>query len=104
MNELWHILERAMIHFFSATSLVLVVFMLLRSLARRKAARWLPTSWKASLVMAALLVFAISTMREAYDVANGQVLVKAFTDYISWCAGCGVAVWGLFRFAKETQG
>lgn len=97
---IWHILERFVIHFTSATSLVLVMFMLLRSLARHGYTNWLPT-WRASLIVAALFVFAVSTTREAYDVANGQPLVKAFTDYASWLLGCGVAAWGLTRFGKE---
>ena len=104
MDALYHILSRFVIHFTSATALVLIVFMGLRSIRRRfMVGEWLPESWRSTLVLAALGVFAASALREAFDVAQGQSQVKAVTDYISWVLGCGVAAWGLHRFAKEAR-
>ena len=93
-----HIVERIIIHFTSATSLVLMLAVLLRYLGRRFPSPWLPVSMNQTLVYAALGVFAISTLREAWDVAGGQPLVKAATDYASWLLGTGFAAWGLYRW------
>ena len=101
MNELFHILERAVIHFFSACSLVMLTFFALRTARRKWKTSWLPDSFRERLLLAAICVFALSTMREAWDVANGQALIKAFTDYASWLTGCGVATWGLYRFKMD---
>lgn len=98
MNELLHILERATIHFFSSMSLVMLAFFGLRTAARKSRSAWIPAAWRQQLLIAAIAIFAASTLREAYDVANGQPLVKAFTDNLSWLAGCGCAAWGLYRF------
>jgi hypothetical protein len=46
-------------------------------------------------------------MREAWDVANGQPLVKVVTDYMSWLLGTGFGAWGLHRwhyFTWEERG
>jgi hypothetical protein len=58
---------------------------------------WIPSNFNSQLLIAALAVFAFSTLREAYDVSVGQPLVKAFTDYASWIIGTGVGAWGLYR-------
>ena len=96
-----HILERAVIHFFSATALVMLAFFVLRTIRRHWAKKWLPDNWQALLTTAAVTVFAFSTMREAYDVFSGQALSKAFTDYLSWLLGCGIGAWGLYRFKVD---
>lgn len=98
MSELHLIMERASIHFASATSLVMITAVWVRFLQRKTHSKWLPKSMYQTLIYAGLTVFAISTMREAYDVAHGQPLVKAFTDYASWLVGTGFGAWGLYRW------
>ena len=100
---IWHILERFFIHVFASASLVLGSTWLIRVVAK-KLPRFVPAHWMHQLVLAALLVFAFSTLREAYDVAQGQPLVKAFTDYASWLLGCGGSVWLIYRFVKDSVG
>lgn len=105
MELFGHIAERFIIHFASATFLVLLAFMLLRSARRRYflAGEWLPESWRSTLVLAALLIFAGSALREAYDVSVGGALAKSVSDYVSWSLGCGCAAWGLHRLVKEAN-
>ncbi len=98
MDLLANIVERFVIHFFAATSLVLLVTMALASARRRWPVWYLPKSVRLRLIVAALLVFACSILREAYDVWNGQALIKAFTDDLSWALGSGAGAWGLYRF------
>ena len=97
MSEFLHIIDRATIHFTSATSLVLSIAIGIRFASKKT--KWLPRSLPQVLLLSAMTVFAISTLREAYDVAHGQSLVKAFTDYASWLAGTGCAAWGLYRWS-----
>jgi hypothetical protein len=95
---IWHILDRCAIHFASATSLVLMLAIAYRYAYRRTQSPWLPHSMPETLVYSGLTLFAASTLREAWDVANGQSVLKAFTDYLSWLLGSGFGVWGLYRW------
>lgn len=95
------IVERFIIHFFCSCGIVLCAFFLLRMIRRRTAWIFLPDEAEQQLFLAALAVFAVSTLREAYDVYCGQQLLKAFTDYASWLLGCGFSVFGLYRISKE---
>ena len=81
-----HILERAGLHF----GLAVMVFALALVFVR-----WLmvATPAYADDIFAAVLVFAITAPREAYDVAHGQPVKKVIYDYISWIAG---AIFALF--------
>ena len=103
MNELMHILDRFVIHFFASMSLVMLMFFALRVTSRKLKSFWLPDNWKQHLLFAAIVVFTFATLREPRDVANGQSVAKAVTDYVSWLAGCGVSAWGLYRFREETK-
>lgn len=103
MTEFLHILDRFIIHATAATALVLWTFMLLRTLQRRAAHQWLPSGWRQTLVIAALAVFAVATLREGYDIRNGQSAVKEVFDYISWLIGGGFGAWSLYRFKHETD-
>lgn len=85
-----HIAERFLIHFFSSAGLVLAAFHLLGWLQRRS--RFVPEGWRARLALAGLAVFAVSTLREAYDVHAGQSLLKAVADYLSWLSGTALSV------------
>ncbi|RPH38308.1 hypothetical protein EHM92_00055 [bacterium] len=93
-----HILDRFLIHFVSACALVLCAFFFVSWLARRYRIEWIPGSLEARLFLSAMIVFAASTLREAYDVANGGPLIKSFTDYASWFLGCAASAWGLYRY------
>ena len=95
-----HIAERFLIHFASATFLTLAVFFLLRVWLKtnRKIGNWISADVRHLLVLSALAVWALSTLREPFDAKMGQTSVKATFDFISWLAGCGCAAWGLYRF------
>jgi hypothetical protein len=103
MTLFLHILDRFVIHLASATSLVMAATFAIMYLRRRVAdsQQWIPANFNSQLMIAALAVFAFSTMREAYDVSVGQPLVKAFTDYASWIIGTGVGAWGLYRIKNS---
>lgn len=94
---LGHIVERFIIHLFSAMGLVVGTFFAFQSIHRRLKSSWLPSNIGGRLLLSGLLVFGITAMREAYDVANGQPLVKAFTDYASWLIGLGLGIWATYR-------
>ena len=98
MSELLHLIDRFTIHFFASMSLLMLAFFAFRTAARKSKSAWLPKEWRQHLLFAAIAVFAVSTLREAWDVGHGQTIVKAFADYFSWLAGCGVSAWGLYRF------
>jgi len=98
-----HMIERALIHFFASCSLTLIVYFALRfwSTSNKKVSDWVGTSNRHLLLLAALLVFALAELREPFDVASGQTVAKAVTDFISWFAGCAVSAWGLYRFGGK---
>ena len=97
------IIERFIIHFVSATFALLAFFFALRYWLRRnaKVGQWISSRTTHLLVTSALLVFALFTLREPFDVAGGQVWYKAIFDQFSWFAGAAVSVFGLYRFRKE---
>lgn len=95
-----HILERFLIHFFAASSLVLAVWFALKwwTSKNTKVANWISPYSNHLLVTSALIVWALSTLREPFDLSTGQTLTKAVFDFSSWLLGCGVSVLGLYRF------
>jgi hypothetical protein len=93
-----NIIERFVIHFFCSCGIVLIVYFLISFIDRKYKITWIPDDLQPRLLLSAVLVFAFSTLREAYDVSHGQLLAKAFTDYLSWLLGVGVSVFGLYRF------
>jgi hypothetical protein len=94
-----YIFERFVIHFFAACSLVLCAYFGFSWLVREYGFEFIPVGLQARLAFSALFVWSLSTLREAYDVAHGQPLKKAYFDYLSWFLGCACAAWGLYRFA-----
>lgn len=98
-----HILDRFVIHFFSSAGILLCALFALRFVCRRTRTEFLPQTFRAQLVFAALAVFAFAALREAWDVHQGQSIVKAFTDYASWFLGCGCCAYGLHRLIKEAK-
>ena len=93
-----HALDRALIHFFASAGIVLLSLFVLRFVQKKKAWPWLPVMLQAQLVFVGVCVFAVSALREAYDVAQGQSMAKAISDYASWALGCLASIWGLWRF------
>lgn len=88
-----HILERAIIHIFSALTVYVGLSIVLEWCFRKH------RDWTIKL-MPALLGIGFIGWREAYDVANGQPLLKAYTDYVSWAIGMACAIWLIRRFIK----
>lgn len=82
---------RFVFHVAASTSLVLAVFFF---------TDWVHRRWEQGmpLILAGALVFAGSTLREAWDVARGQSLTKAVLDYTSWLLGTAGSVLALARF------
>lgn len=95
-----HILDRFLIHFFSAPGLILGLTFGLGVLERRARWSWLPHSLLATSIWAAGIIFACSALREAYDVSQGGTLTKSIFDYISWAGGCGLTPWAIYRLGK----
>ena len=94
---MWEIIDRGLIHFFASGGIMLAVLFALRLFLRKFPTSWLPSTIPAQIVFAAVSIFAGAALREAWDVSRGQPIAKAFTDYISWASGCGLAAWGLIR-------
>ena len=97
-----HMLERFVIHFASSGMLVMITYFLLRSLWRRLV--WRILEKRQAVVFAVICAVPtafIPPLREAFDVAAGQPLLKAVTDYISWFAGAGVASWLAYRISNR---
>lgn len=91
MESAKYIAGRFLLHLGGSTSLVLAVFFF---------TDWVHRRWEQGmpLILAGALVFAGSTLREAWDVARGQSLRKAVVDYASWLVGTAASVWALARF------
>lgn len=100
---MWHILDRFLIHFVASAALVLMVWFALRLWTRTnsKVSRWISPDQTHLLVISALVVFGLATLREPIDVYLGQAPFKAVTDQFSWFCGCGCSVWGLYRFGAR---
>jgi len=96
-----HAIDRFVVHFFSSAGALLLALFTFRYLCRRLDVDWLPSRLPAQIVFVALGVFSFATLREAWDVAHGQVLAKAITDYVSWGAGLGCSAYGLLQLSKE---
>ena len=100
---LGHILERFVIHFFSSAGVYLIAlwgFWLLE----RKVSWWpKPRGWW-ELILPALLSFLFISFREVFDVAGGGPVAKSVSDWISWSAGLGAALWALYRLTPRLAG
>ena len=98
MQTFFEITERFFIHLFGGVGIILAVSFFLRFMKRKKQYSWLPVGTKATLIWAAMLVFAVAVLREAYDVSQGGWVVKSYIDYLSWALGCGLGTYGLMRY------
>ena len=90
-----HILERAIIHIFAGTTVYLMAYIVLCWCIRKSV-------WTMRIVPALIAVGFIG-WREPYDLANGQMLVKVYTDYASWVFSMALALFLLRRYEKEIK-
>ena len=98
-----HVLERAMIHFFSAAGVYHVALWGFWALERR--VRWWPELrgwWE--LILPAVLSFGFISFREIFDVAAGGSPVKSICDWLSWIGGLGCAAWSTYRLHERLEG
>jgi hypothetical protein len=91
-----HILERAILHIFSAASVYLLAFFALAWAMRRNAERTMQ-------ILPGLVGALAIALREPFDVANGQPVLKVITDYLSWLVGMTLAIWALTRYRKDAR-
>jgi len=99
MEDFWHILDRAALHFFMSAGVQLIGLHGFWYLERKG---WMPPlkGWL-NYILPAVLSFAIISMREPFDVAEGQLLIKVITDWISWLCGLAAAIYALYRIAPR---
>ena len=91
-----HAAERFVIHFFSSAGVWLIALWGFWLLERK--VRWWPAPggwWE--LILPALLSFVGISFREVFDVAGGQPVAKAVSDWLSWVLGLGAAAWAFYR-------
>ena len=98
----WHALQRFFLHVVGSAFAVIAAYITLLWLLR-KFIGWSVTT-KAQLIavvaVAAFAVFGIASLREAWDVYNGQPYWKAVTDMISWVIGPGLSAWAIYRIER----
>ena len=102
MTDVLHILDRAVIHFFSSAGVYLIAlwgFWLLE----RKARWWPPLKGWWELILPAAASFLFISLREAFDAAAGGALVKSVCDWLSWLAGLGASAWALYRLTPRLE-
>lgn len=94
-----HILDRSFLHMMMGAAVFLMCDYGIQYLRRRYASPRFEF-WYQKAVAALLGVYLIS-LREPYDVWNGQPLVKAYTDNLSWWIGTiAIGAWGVYRWSK----
>lgn len=96
-----HLLLRFGLHFIAASFIVLASSAVLWSVWRRL--DWHIRSSKqylAFLVIVAIPSAALPALREVFDVAAGQSLLKAVSDYVSWFSGATFSCWLLYRLRR----
>ena len=88
-----HIIEREVIHFFSAGSCYVIALITLRFFERKS-----PYWYKATIpaLVAAGLIF----LREPMDVAVGGWVGKSYFDYTFWMLGFAAIIYGLHRLGS----
>lgn len=94
MESFIHILERFIIHVFSAAGVYLGVYFGVDFLRRR----W-PLWFTA--ILPAILVIGFVGWNEVGDLHRGQSYLKVFFDAASWSLGLGLTVWGLIRYKRK---
>ena len=98
--DIAHIVERAVIHFFSSAGVYLIALWGFWMLERK--VKWWPQPhgwWE--LILPAVASFLFISFREVWDVNAGGSVVKSVCDWISWVLGLGVSVWALYRLSPR---
>ncbi len=98
---LGHIIIRFFLHFISSAFFVLATYLYAQWEWRRLG--WYIRGRRAAMVFAVICSLPtafIPPLREAFDVAAGQPVLKAVTDYISWFLGSSMASWMIYRLRK----
>jgi hypothetical protein len=101
---LLYVIERFLLHFAWSVIITGGVFMIIRMLLRRnwKYSKWLPVTILPQLFLAGVIWPGFFVCREAWDVLNGQPIIKAITDDLSWLvAGSLIGIWLLYRYGEE---
>jgi hypothetical protein len=102
-----HILERFLIHLVTGPILIGIVWVALVYWYdnNRKVRWWMEDVDRVLLTLAGLVIAALVTQREAYDLYLGkQTLVKTVFDQAGWFAIAGAGCWGLYRLVKKMGG
>ena len=95
-DEIRHIVDRSVIHFFCAPGVLLLSQAGFRFLERKLPISRLRGWWY--FIVPGLAAALTIGLREPYDVATGAApAVKSYIDYISWLLGYAFATWGLWR-------
>lgn len=89
--EIGHVIDRFIIHLFSATGVYLVAYFVTQW-AGRKWPDWYDR------VLPAVVIIGFLGWNELSNVQGGQPYFKAFTDLASWVLGFALGLWGLVRF------
>jgi plasmid replication initiation protein len=102
-----HILERFLIHLVTGPILIGVVWVALVYWYEnnRKVRWWMEDLDRVMLTVAGLVIAALVTQREAYDLYMGkQTLVKTVFDQVGWFAIAGAGCWWLYRLVQKMGG
>lgn len=102
-----HILTQFGLHFLTGPCLIAMVWFALVFWyeKNRKLRWWMEDLDRVMLTMAGLVIAALVTQREAYDLYYGrQTLVKTLCDQVGWFAIAGAGTWLLYRAAKKYGG
>lgn len=91
-----HVLDRFVIHVFSAGGVSLLVLWL--------AARFVPPELLPGWTFYGVplgVAFTCISFREIWDVRNGNPMTKSVCDFVSWIAGFGLSAWLLREIAAR---
>lgn len=102
-----HILERLLIHLVTGPILIGIIWVALVFWYdnNRKVRWWLEDIDRVLLTMAGLVIAALVTQREAYDLYYGrQTVLKTVLDQAQWFGIAGGGSWLLYRAAKKWGG
>lgn len=80
-SEFWHIVNRFAHHIFMDAGFLLVTIVGLLFLIRRRYVPPLPPMW--FFFLAGAIPMVVAWLREPFDVAAGQSVIKVVTDWIS---------------------
>lgn len=94
-----HTLERALLHVASGGSVALLAMATWHACASR-GWLWILRGKSFYALPALIAVFAIS-LREPWDVANGDPALKSTFDWLSWVMGIGLAQYALWRLTDR---